>query len=124
MKIYLAGKMRGVENFNREAFSHWATILRANGHDVFSPSENSLKLFGEAVRDNAGGDESQMGADAETIGRTVFHIDMTQICLWADAVALIPGWETSLGATAEAAVGHALLGVVVKPVEEFLWLDR
>jgi ribosomal protein S9 len=85
VKIYLAGPMRGYANFNREAFAHWAGVLRAKGHEVFSPSENSLKLFGAAVRDNAGGDEGQMGGDQMTISRTVFAIDLAWICTQADA---------------------------------------
>jgi hypothetical protein len=118
MKIYLAGPMRGYPNFNREAFAHWASVLRAKGHEVFSPSENSGKLFGSAVRDNAGGDEGKMGGDQMTISRTVFSIDLQWICLHADAVALLPGWERSSGASAEAAAGRAL-PIIVKPVEEF-----
>jgi hypothetical protein len=107
VKIYLAGPMRGYANFNREAFAHWAGVLRAKGHEVFSPSENSLKLFGAAVRDNAGGDEGQMGGDQLTISRTVFAIDLAWICTQADAVALMPGWDASMGASAEAAAGRA-----------------
>jgi nucleoside 2-deoxyribosyltransferase len=118
MRIYLAGPMRGYPNFNRAAFANWADILRQKGHEVFSPAEQSAKLFGEAVRDNAGGDEGQMGGDQMTTSRTVFSLDMQWICLHADAVALIPGWEKSKGATAEAAVGRAL-PIIVQPVEEF-----
>jgi hypothetical protein len=119
MKIYLAGPMRGYPSFNRVAFADWAGILRRKGHEVFSPAEHSIKLFGEAVRDSANGDEGRMGGDQMTISRTVFSLDMQWICLHADAVGLLPGWERSKGATAEAAVGRAL-PILVKPVEE-LW---
>lgn len=119
LHVYLAGRMRGMPDFNREAFEYWAHHLRAVGHEVFVPPEHSIKLFGEYVRKNADGDESRMGGDAMTIGRTVFHIDLTQICLWSDAIALLPGWEASKGASAEAAVGMAL-GIIVEPVEWFL----
>jgi len=118
MKIYLAGPMRGYPEFNADAFDHWALILRSNGHEVFSPAENSVKLFGETMLKKANGDEGRMGGDEMTIGRTVFHIDLAYICLQADAVALMPGWEKSKGATAETAVGRAL-GIIVKPVEDF-----
>lgn len=119
MKLYLAGKMRGVENFNREAFAGAAARLREAGHEVFSPSEHSLKLFGAAVRDNADGDEGKMGGDAETIGRTVFNIDLSWICTQADGVALLNGWERSKGAKAEKATGEAL-GLKTGPWEKFL----
>lgn len=118
MKVYLAGPMRGYKNFNRAAFAHWADVLRAKGYEVFSPAEHSSKLFGDAVRDNAGGDESKMGGDHMTISRTVFNIDLSWICTQADAVALMPGWEASKGANAEAAAGRAL-PILVQPVERF-----
>ena len=108
MRIYLAGAMRGHKNFNREAFAHWAAVLRAAGHEVCSPWENSAQLFGPAVLDSANGDESRMGGDQMTISRTVLALDLQWICLHADAVALLPGWEGSRGATAEAACGRAL----------------
>jgi Domain of unknown function (DUF4406) len=116
VKVYLAGPMRGYNNFNRATFAHWTAVLRSKGHEVFSPSENSAKLFG--VRDNPNGDEGQMDGDEMTISRTVFNIDLSWICTQADAVALMPGWEKSRGAAAEAACGRAL-SIIVKPVEEF-----
>jgi hypothetical protein len=108
MKIYLAGPMRGYAEFNAPAFHAAAIRLRADGHTVFSPAEHSVKLFGDAVRKSAAGDEGAMGGEAMTIGRTVFHIDLAWICMNADAVYLLPGWETSKGATAERAVALAL----------------
>lgn len=108
MKIYLAGAMRGVEFFNAPAFHSAAAKLRADGHEVFSPAEQSNKLFGEAVRNSANGDEGALGGDEMTIARTVFHLDLAYICLQSDAVALLPGWERSRGATAERAVAVAL----------------
>ena len=107
-KVYLAGPMRGYPEFNRAAFESWAHILRERGYEVFSPAENSVKLFGDAVRKSAEGDEGRMGGDKMTIGRTVFSIDLQYICLHADAVALLDGWEKSKGAIAEHAAACAL----------------
>ena len=64
MKVYLAGPMRGYENFNRAAFAHWAQVLRANGREVFSPSEHSVRLFGGRALAEAN------GGDPMTISRT------------------------------------------------------
>lgn len=108
MKCYLAGPMRGIEFFNAPAFHAAAAKLRAEGHEVFSPAEQSNKLFGEAVRNSANGDEGALGGDELTIARTVFHLDLAYICLHAEAVVLLPGWERSRGATAERAVAIAL----------------
>ena len=108
MKIYVAGPMRGFPEFNAPAFHAATAKLRADGHEVFSPAEQSNKLFGEAVRNNAHGDEGAMGGYEMTIARTVFHLDLAYICLQADAVALLPGWQNSRGATAERATALAL----------------
>jgi hypothetical protein len=118
MNVYLAGPMRGYPQFNRAAFERWADRLRAKGHEVFSPLENSVKLFGRSVLDEANGDEERMGGDPMTISRAVFHIDLSWICSHADAGALLPGWEGSKGAFAEAAVARAL-PIIVRGVEEF-----
>jgi hypothetical protein len=118
MKIYLAGPMRNHPRFNGDAFEHWARVLREKGYEVFSPRENSIKLFGKAVYENDDGDEGKMGGDEMHISRTLFTIDLSWICTEADAVALLPGWEMSKGAFAEAAAGRAL-PIIVKPVEDF-----
>jgi hypothetical protein len=68
MRVYLAGPMRGCENFNRAAFAHWAQVLRAKGHEVFSPSENSVRLFGgRALAEAIGrrGAKGPLGASAK-----------------------------------------------------------
>jgi len=108
MKVYLAGPMRGIAQFNAPAFHEAAARLRAEGHEVFSPAEQGIKLFGEEVRDSAGGDEGKMAGDEMTIARTVFHVDLAYICLQAETVVLLPGWERSRGAKAERAVAYAL----------------
>lgn len=107
-KLYLAGPMRGYPEFNRLAFQDGAQCLRDLGYEVFSPAEHSVKLFGDAVRKSAGGDEGKMGGDKMTISRTVFSLDLQYICLHADAVVVLPGWEASKGASAEVAAARAL----------------
>jgi hypothetical protein len=111
--------MRGYPRFNGDAFEYWAETLREAGYEVFSPRENSIKLFGKAVYENADGDEGAMGGDEEHISRTVFAIDCHWICTQAHAVALIKGWEKSRGASAESAVGLAI-PMLVLPVEEYI----
>lgn len=107
-KIYLAGPMRGYAAFNTPAFDAAAAKLRSEGHEVFSPSEYSLKLFGANARKSPNGHEGDMGGEEMTISRTVFHLDLAYICLQADAVALLPGWQNSRGARAERAAAEAL----------------
>lgn len=105
MKIYLAGPMRGVPNFNCEAFHAGAKALREQGHEVFSPVEASEKRYGAQLYQNQPeGDEARAGVD----GRVVFGEDLAWICAHAEAVALLPGWENSKGANAERATALAL----------------
>lgn len=119
MKLYLAGPMRGHEDFNRPAFDFAAYWLRYVGHEVHSPSEESVKLFGAAVRKNANGDEGALGGDPMTISRVVFALGSNWICLESDGVALLDGWEKSRGATAENAIANAL-PLPSRPWKEFL----
>lgn len=96
MKIYLAGPMRGLPNFNFPAFDFAAGKLRAEGHEVFNPAEKGLEAHAEA--------------DQESLHfrRQVFELDTAEICRNSDAVALLPGWENSKGAVAEMALARAL----------------
>lgn len=87
MRLYLAGPMRGYDEFNFPAFKAAATALRDQGHHVFNPAENSAH-------------------DADI--RTCMAIDTAWICSSAEAIALLPGWENSRGAKAELALAEAI----------------
>ncbi len=86
MRIYLAGPMRGIPDFNFPAFNKEAAWLREQGHEVFNPAEN--------------GDQTNV--------RECFRLDTDWICRYADGIALLPGWEASKGAKAELALAEAL----------------
>jgi len=92
-RIYLSGPMRGHPDFNKPAFAKAAKILRELGHFVFSPGESDerLELLG-----------------VEITARSVFEVDMQYICRYADAIAMLPGWEGSKGARAEKALAEAI----------------
>jgi Domain of unknown function (DUF4406) len=105
MKIYVAGKMRGLPYFGYKAFDDATDKLRLEGHEVFNPVEEGEKIYGDDVyKGNPDGDEELAGID----GRLVFGNDLAFVTREADAVALLPGWETSKGAIAEKAVAEAL----------------
>jgi nucleoside 2-deoxyribosyltransferase len=94
VRIYLAGPMRGKPQLNRPAFRDGALRLREAGHEVFSPPEYDEKL---------GLDSSEPGALRKLLGA-----DLAWLCANADAVAVLPGWQESLGASAEVATAFAL----------------
>lgn len=123
MRIYLAGPMRGKPNFNAPIFRKAAASLRSRGHDVFSPVESTESIYGLFVCEDADGDEALAGID----GRVVYAADLNWLCRNAEAVALLPGWERSLGARAERAAAEALgleICELEKGIGDDYWLLR
>ena len=98
-KIYLAGPMRGIPEFNFPAFGKWAQYLRAQGWEVFSPAEKGCE---KEVGDNPDLQNEMW------FRRKVFALDTDYICNHADAIALMPDWHISLGARAEYALAKAI----------------
>lgn len=117
-RIYIAGPMRGYPDFNAPAFRDAAKRLRAAGHEVFCPTErddahgftpDGMAFTGtEAELDEAGFDLRRALCD-----------DLVWITRHADAVVVLPGWEDSRGATAEAATARAL-NLPVRELDPFL----
>ena len=108
MKIYLAGPMRGIPNFNFPAFDYAADLLRKEGHEVFSPAEHDRAVYGDGIADNTSGSEREAVEKHGFAIRDALAADLRWICLYADGMALMPGWEKSKGAVAEASVAAAL----------------
>jgi hypothetical protein len=94
MKIYLAGPMSGLPDYNYPAFNAAAKALRELGHHVENPAENPQPPC-----------------------RT-WHAYMRQAVaqlVRCEAVALMPGWESSKGANLEHRLAQDL-GLLVIPV--------
>lgn len=49
MKVYVAGPMRGIPEFNFPAFNLAAKNLRADGHVVFNPAERDNERHGTDI---------------------------------------------------------------------------
>lgn len=107
-KIYLAGPMRGYAKFNFPAFFEAADKLRSAGHTVFNPAERDVNLHGDKLMDTKTGDLADIDPSLNFSLRHALAADTQFICLEADAIALLPGWEKSKGATAEYALAQAL----------------
>lgn len=96
-KIYIAGPMSGIENYNKDAFIKADLFLTDAGWETFNP------IFHEAsVRAQAG---EITGQEAY---RECLFIDLEWICKNADAIYLLKGWEKSYGSKAEHATAVAL----------------
>lgn len=97
--IYIAGPMTGHPNCNREAFHAAADRLRAVGYHVINPAETPQPSKEPSWEDWAKASLKRM--------------------LYADAIALLPGWHKSRGASLEYHVATRL-GMSDSTVEGWL----
>ena len=93
MQLYLCGPMRGLPAFNFPAFHAAAARLRGLGHEVWSPAERDIVDGFDLTKD-------------ETRPLTYYMThDLPAVCQ-ADAVAVLPGWRASVGASLEVHVAQ------------------
>lgn len=120
-RIYLAGPMSGIKNFNFPAFHRAAAILRAEGHSVFNPAERDIERHGgvDISATNATGDQAQAAKEHGFSLREALADDTAFICREADAIAMLPGWENSKGARAEHALAFALGHTIIYLQRDF-----
>ena len=107
MKIYLAGPMRGIPYFNFPAFFAAEEKLKKKGHKVFNPARRDVQKYGKEIA----APDGSIKTAASQVGfslREALAMDAQWLCLNADAIALLPGWKKSKGATAELALAKAL----------------
>lgn len=99
MKVYIAGPMTGLPEFNYPAFEQARKDLAALGHEVLCPTD--------AEAENDTGEPQAWDWYMRRAVRMVSE---------ADAIALLPGWKGSRGARVEYALGVAL-NLEVRPLE-------
>lgn len=108
-KVYVAGPMRGIPEFNFPAFNAAAKMLRADGFEVFNPAEKDCEKYGtDFAKGNTTGNEGEAASNFGFNLREALAADLEYICLHADIIALLPGWENSKGAMAEYCTARAL----------------
>ena len=102
-RFYLAGPMRGIPHCNFPAFDEAAAAGRALGFEVISPAEIDREH-------GFNGDNTEL-LDDEFM-RACFMRDV--LAIWSlrpregDGIALLPGWERSVGGMAEIFLGRFL----------------
>ena len=102
-RCYIAGPMRGIPEYNFPAFHSAAKELRARGWYVYSPAEMDTVFLAPEVVDPASYTVGAPVNDSRIYVRRDLHIIVNELHD-GDAVILLPGWERSSGAMAEAAV--------------------
>ena len=109
-RVYVAGPMTGLPEFNYPAFEAAARDLRALGFDVSNPVE---------IDHAAGHDVNRDGPQSH---RDYMRRDLPEV-LSCDAVVVLPGWENSKGARIEVGVAvECGLGVFDASLVD-VWID-
>jgi hypothetical protein len=117
MRIYIAGPMRGIKDFNFPKFDEVAQRLRSEGHTVYSPAEHDRDVYGDTFKSETG-DEADLEngfnlADA-------FQWDTSIITHYVNAVVFLPGYAKSQGAMCEMSIaklmGRQLLDEYLRPL--------
>jgi len=110
MVYYISGPMTGIEEFNYPFFNKVAKLLRQSGLDIVSPAETEESLGYE------------QGSQTWHWGQWMRYALQT-LLLKANAIIMLPGWETSRGALLELEVAEACNMQVFKLVQEGIDID-
>lgn len=102
--VYIAGPMRGIEEFNFPTFDAAEAALVDAGHVAFNPAGRD-RLHGFNPTGMTGNEDlAEHGFDL----RTALNDDLAWITRHADAILLLPAWQKSKGARAELNTAAAL----------------
>lgn len=94
--VYVAGPMTGLPDYNYPAFHAVAKRWRDAGWTVLNPAEHELPT-----------PEQEAALSADEIRALYMRKDIEWV-MRSDAVALLPGWQSSKGAQTEVAVARVL----------------
>lgn len=101
-KVYIAGPMTGIEEFNYPAFFAAEERFRAAGWEVFNPARHDASWITDDM-------------DPDWVRAQYMRQDILDV-MDADAIAMLPGWEQSKGATTELSVARILCKKVLDAV--------
>lgn len=107
MKVYIAGPMTGIPQFNVPAFIYAAADLRGKGYDVLSPYEMDVEAgIGDATIGSPDGDLTKLVEKTGSSWGDVLARDVKAISdNGVDGIFVLEGWEKSRGARLEVFVG-------------------
>lgn len=108
MKIYISGPMTGLPENNYPAFHEAARTLRAKGHTVVNPAEihphSRLRRLRHRVLRTL---RLVRGQPPAPTWEEYMRADIRAL-VDCEAIALLPGWEQSLGAELEVSIADEL----------------
>jgi hypothetical protein len=108
MKVYISGPITGYPDSNSAAFSRAEDMLRMQGHEVVNPLGINADHEGPCV----GGVFPEHDADHGHRYGCHLRADILRM-FECDAIWLLPNWEESKGARAEAQIAKALRLVIL-----------
>lgn len=120
MKLYIAGPMSGIPQFNYPAFYEAADWLREQGHEVVSPAEMDSPEMQKLCLASKHGNFSELGDTGETWG-DILAKDVKIVADEVDGVFLLPDWHKSRGARLEAFVALSVQKPLFAADEEGLY---
>lgn len=103
MKIYIAGKMRGIKDFNKQAFYDAESYLISLGHDAVNPFAIDVEMGIDMTSPN--GDTSDIKGFTQDSLKEIICRDVDAL-LECDAVYMLESWRDSKGAKAERAIAQ------------------
>lgn len=121
MKVYLAGPMTGIPQFNYPAFDVAVRDLRGQGHEVTSPAELDDPATRKMALASADGSPGSGSANDETWGDFLARDVKLLADSPLDAVVVLPGWDRSRGARLETFVANRMAG---RPVLRYPTLEE
>lgn len=100
-RLYIAGPMTGLPDFNYPAFFEAEEAIRALGHTPLNPGRNDGKTLEEAI-EFSGSAEHPAHSWEYYLRRDIPKV------VSADALVMLPGWQKSRGANLEVHIATSL----------------
>jgi len=104
--IYIAGKMRGMEDYNYPSFDRQAKVLEKQGWKVINPAE--MDRDDEKPINGPHQFDPDNNYEDHEFMRNALKRDMVAICECCTAIYMMSGWEESRGAKCEWHLAKAL----------------